>query len=56
MMVEFVLDVCLVIDLVLVIDLLLCSVWLMNDVCFVWVLLVLCCVGMSEFYDLDEVD
>ena len=53
---EFVLDPRLAGDSVPVIDLPLCSVRLMNDARFAWLLLVPRRVGMSEIHDLDAVD
>ena len=53
---EFVLDPRLAGDSVPVIDLPLCSVRLMNDARFAWLLLVPRRAGMSEIHDLDEAD
>ena len=53
---EFTLDARLAADSVPVIDLPLCSVRLMNDARFAWLLLVPRRAGMSELHDLDEAD
>ncbi|WP_431637990.1 HIT domain-containing protein [Dyella sp. KULCS107] len=53
---EFALDARLAADSVPVIDLPLCSVRLMNDARFAWLLLVPRRAGMSELHDLDEAD
>ncbi|MGN6229333.1 MAG: HIT domain-containing protein [Dyella sp.] len=55
-MAEFTLDARLAADSVPVIDLPLCSVRLMNDARFAWLLLVPRRAGMSELHDLDEAD
>jgi len=53
---EFALNARLAADSVPVIDLPLCSVRLMNDARFAWLLLVPRRAGMSELHDLDEAD